>query len=336
MESRPFFFFDRFQQKLNVCVSTRKEYNIYPFLHENGVNMKNKLIQTICLLVVTLFGYTPAVGEAPGIDWFTSPSKDVTIAFLLAGQIARMPVKVGTKVKANQIVAELEDTVEQIQVEQLRLQSKNTTLVRASEAKLAQTRLDLDKFEEAYKKGAATERELQGAELEVTLARAQLDLENFKVKLAKLKYNEYKAQVGRMKLKSPTDGTVEAIMIDAGEAVDMQMEPVMRIVQIDPLWINVPVPLLQGKKLRVGGEAMVDFDFGEKETRKGKIIHVASVADPGGDTLWVRLEVPNASMRPSGETVRVRFSDKVSGRSDVKSRPSKNKSDSEKSRKEKK
>ena len=65
-------------------------------------------------------------------------------------------------------------------------------------------------------------------------------------------------------------------------------------------------------------------------------MHVASVADPASETLWVRVEVPNGSMRTSGETVRVRFIDKVSGRDDEKARPGKSVSGPEKGSKEKK
>ncbi len=299
-------------------------------MSKNGGEMKSKLNQTISLIFVLLLGCVGAIAEVSGVEAVTRPSKDVTIAFLRSGRIATMPVKVGAKVQEGQIVAELEDSAEQIQVKQLKLKSEDQTLVRARQASLDQAKVELKKIKKAFKTGASTELEVERAVLQVTMAKAELDLAEFQLTLAKLQYEEAKAQADRMKLKSPANGTVEAIMIDAGEAVDMQMKPVMRIVQIDPMWIDTPVPLLQGKKLLPGGDALVDFDFGDKETRKGKIVHVSSVADPASETLWVRVEVQNASMRPSGETVRVRFVEVENvGGDDVKSQLDQSKSGSE-------
>ena len=220
--------------------------------------MQRKLNQTICLIVL-MAGFGGAVAEESGVEAVTRPSKDVTIAFLRSGRISNMPVKVGAKVKEGQIVAELDDSVEQFKAEVLKLKSEDMTLIDARKASLEQAQLDLKKIKEAFKTGAATQMEFERAVLQVTMAQAELDLANFQLRLAKLQYAEIEGELERMKLKSPTDGTVEAIMIDAGEAVDMQMEPVMRIVQIDPLWIDVPVPLLQAKKLLPGEEAMVGF-----------------------------------------------------------------------------
>jgi hypothetical protein len=102
-------------------------------------------------------------------------------------------------------------------------------------------------------------------------------------------------------------------MIDAGESVDAQSKGVMRIVNTDPLWVDVPVPLIQARSLWLGELAVIKFGLGKTESREGLVIHIASVADPASETLWVRIEVPNQSHRPSGESVRVFFRGKQTG-----------------------
>ena len=91
-----------------------------------------------------------------------------------------------------------------------------------------------------------------------------------------------------------------------GESVEQQTK-VIRVVSIDPLWIEVPVPLETARTLKLGNTARVKFaDL--KDAQQGKITHIAAVADAASDTLQVRLEVPNSALRPAGERVRVDFS----------------------------
>ena len=98
-------------------------------------------------------------------------------------------------------------------------------------------------------------------------------------------------------------------MVREGEAAK-ELEKILRIVQIDPLWVNVPVPTGQAReRLKVDQGAHVVFanEDDSVETLQGKIINIGSVADAASDTLNVRVEVSNPSRRPAGEHVTVIF-----------------------------
>jgi multidrug resistance efflux pump len=120
-----------------------------------------------------------------------------------------------------------------------------------------------------------------------------------------LKYQEMRARVDRMSLKSPNAGTIDTIEIEEGEAVNA-LDPILRVVLTDPLWIDVPVPLPQARTFKVGQTAAVAFPSGN-ETASGKIIYVSTVADAASSTLRVRIEVPNKKKRPAGEHAQVSF-----------------------------
>ena len=109
-----------------------------------------------------------------------------------------------------------------------------------------------------------------------------------------------------MKLKSPIDGSIEKVEVETGESVNA-LQSVVRVMQIDPLWIDVPVPLADASSLACEGDAEVSFPGTEKMSPKGKIIFIAAVADAGSGTLKVRVEVANNSKRPAGEHVTVLF-----------------------------
>jgi multidrug resistance efflux pump len=110
-----------------------------------------------------------------------------------------------------------------------------------------------------------------------------------------------------MSLKSPIDGIIEKLEVETGESVNA-LEDVVRVVQINPLWIDTPVPLEKARDLRYGNKTRVIF-LGSKETSvAGTIVFIGAVADAASSTLMVRIEVPNRSLRPAGEHVRVIFS----------------------------
>ena len=105
--------------------------------------------------------------------------------------------------------------------------------------------------------------------------------------------------------------------MEVGESVNTTTTEVIRVVQIDPLWIDAPVPLTQAVELKVGRTAQVVFGLPDKPTKAepastslvvpGRVIFVGAVADAASDTLRVRIEVPNQAKRPAGEHVRVTF-----------------------------
>ena len=188
------------------------------------------------------------------------------------------------------------------------------TVIKARKAGMDQAELDLKKIKEAHKTNAATEMELERAQLQVTISEAEWEIAKFQNRMNILSYDEMRLQLDRMRLNSPIDGSVETILVDEGESVDTQMKPVMRLISIDPMWVNVRVPLAQAKHLKPGQPARISFGLGDNKVETGKIIHIASDADSASDTILVRVEVPNPSKRHTGETVRVEFPQKTVNR----------------------
>ncbi len=260
------------------------------------------LIQTAS--VVILLGCGLALGE--DVEAVTKPSQDVTLSFVRPGRIARIDVKEGQTVKAGEVLVRQDDSAEQAQLVQLKEQADSTIHLQASKAQLDQKKADHEKMKNAAKRGVATALEVEHARLDVTIAELSLKLQEFEHAQSKRKYGEAKLQLERMKIKSPTAGRVERVFLEAGESVDALQE-VIRIVNIDPLWIEVPVPLLQARKLIVGDKVDVAFDAKAPAEPNGRITHIASVADAASDTLRVRVEAPNPTGRPAGERVTVDF-----------------------------
>ena len=248
-------------------------------------------------------------GAAPSdsrVRAITNPSSDITLSYVQPGRIAKVHFTEGAWVKVGQVLVQQDDAVEQIQLAQLKAASDDTTQIQASDASLAQKKVDLQKLEKAAAQNAATELEVEHAKLSVKMAELSLKLARFEHEQAQRKYDEVKMQVEKMRLASPIDGRIEKIHVEAGESINA-LTDVVRVVQIDPLWIDVPVPLIQAMDLSAGKMAKVLFPNPNRASVEGSIVYIAAVADAASGTLLVRIEVPNKSNRPAGEHVEIIF-----------------------------
>ena len=256
------------------------------------------------IAALILFICTPCY-SAVGIEAITNPSADITLSFVQPGRIAKVFPKEGDRIKAEQVIAMQDDAVAQARLVQTKALSENTTQIEASKASLQQKKIDLEKLEWAAQRNAATELEVAHAKLEVTIAEMSLKVAEFEHLQNKRKYKEELISVKNMTLKSPVSGLVEKIEVEVGESVN-GLEDVIRVVRIDPLWMDVHVPLAKAKNLNINQSVNVVFPNGEA-TAKGIVVFVAAVADAASDTLRTRIEVPNKTNRSAGEHVRVIF-----------------------------
>jgi RND family efflux transporter MFP subunit len=240
-----------------------------------------------------------------GIAAITTPSADVTLSFIQPGRVAKVYLKEGDPVKTGQLIAQQDDAVEQAQLAQIKAQAEDTTQIQASQASLDQKRVDLRKLKNAAEHGAATELEVEHAVLDVKIAELSLQVAEFEHEQAERKFEEANIRVANMSLKSPINGRIEKIHVEPGESINA-LDDVVRVVQMDPLWIDVPVPLAKAWSLKRGQTATVRFADSDVSA-EGRITYVAAVADAASGTLRVRMEVPNRTGRPAGEHVRVIF-----------------------------
>ena len=259
-------------------------------------------------LVAALISCPLQAVNGAGVRAITRPSADITLSFVQPGRIAQVPFREGDVVKAGEVVVRQDDAAEQVQLAQLKAQAEDTTQMQAGEASFAQKKIDLEKLEKAAAGNAATFLEVEHAKLDVTIARLSLELAKFEHEQAGRKYEEQRIRVDRMQLKSPVDGRVEKVDVEVGESANALADCV-RVVQIDPLWIDAPVPLADAIGLKTGMTARIQFVESDESasTTEGRVIFVAAVADAASSTLRVRIEAANKTARPAGEHVLVTF-----------------------------
>lgn len=240
---------------------------------------------------------------------FTAPSQEAMLSMSMErpGRIAKIPVKEGQLVKAGDVLIQLDDKAEQSDVAWLKAQADDQVQIKAAQAQMDQKKVDLQRTQQAFDhSGAATDLEVQHAKLEVTIGELSLELARFKSRQDQLKYQEALARVERMKMLAPFDGVVEKLAVHEGESVE-PAKPILRLVRIQKLWIDAPVPCEIACGLHLGQEANVVYRIDQEPAGIAKIIHLASVAESGSNTRLVRLELDNPAGKPAGMHVTVTF-----------------------------
>jgi RND family efflux transporter MFP subunit len=246
-------------------------------------------------------------GHAQQVEAISAPSADIALSFVAAGRISDILVKAGDQVKKGQLLARLDDGPERIQAQQFKIQSIDNSRIQAAQAELEQKKVDLQKLEQAKTKGAASDWEIEHMRLGVRIAKFALDAAIIEHEQNQRRYQHALSQLARMRLVSPIAGHVEKVLVEPGEAVKT-LGTVIQLVKIDPLWIDVPVPLSRAKSMSLNQKVRVRFPGLETaNVSNGNIIHISAVADAASDTLNVRIEVANPDNRPAGERVSVSF-----------------------------
>lgn len=202
-----------------------------------------------------------------------------------------------------EISSQVPGILEQILVERGDLVSVGEEVVRlksgleAATVELARARLDFGRRkvvrnEELYKKTLVSIHEKDEMETESLLNELQLREEDERLKLRSI--------------SSPISGVVVKRSLSAGEYVGEGS--ILTIARIDPLFVEVIVPVSRYGSVHKGMTAEVRPESPVGGKYLGKVIIVDQVIDAGSGTFGVRVELPNKAMKlPAGLKSQVRF-----------------------------
>ncbi len=260
----------------------------------------------VCGLGSAIFAADPA--PAPSLSQsskmyagIAKPFLDVTISYERPGRVLVMHVKDGELVKKDQVLAELNAEEEKWALKIDELKANSNLSIDAEKAVMEQKQADYDRMNDPRVRGATSATELNAAKLEVVVAKARIALAEQQKQEDGLKLKQDSAGLDKTILKSPMDGRVVKIFIHEGESAEGGKLEAMRIIQNDPLLVEVPVPVAQALKLKEDDVATVHFQptpEGGKDVRQGKITNIAEIADIGSQLIMVKVQVANPQTSP--------------------------------------
>jgi RND family efflux transporter MFP subunit len=251
----------------------------------------------------------PATAANGSFDCLMEPYVVVSVGAAVEGLLETVNVDRGDLVAKGEVIAMLESSTERAAVVLAAARAELEAGAKSSQARFDFGVRRWTRTEELFKKDLVPLRELDEAETQKVLAEigvleakenrtiAQLDLERAKVAFA-LKT-----------IRSPVDGVVVERLLSPGELV--KQSPILKIAQIDPLRVEVILPVSMLGKVTVGAQAHVMPDAPvTREPLAARVKVVDRVADAASGTFGVRLEIANPSYRlPAGLKCKVRFLD---------------------------
>jgi len=235
----------------------------------------------------------------------TKPSRQVSLGVARAGRIARIMVKPGALVEKGQLLFELENDVERLELERLRLSSKGRAAIALATARLDNAKAQAERVAELSDREIASGARQDEAVANLRIAEAELARAREQQALLSLECDQALARLELLRVRSPFRGHVERIGHDVGESVD-HLDPVLDLVALQPLYVEFPCPVDQRGDWQPGAVAEV-IGGDVPSPSRAVVVFCGRQTEVASQTVTVRLELPNDDGQwLSGRRVEVR------------------------------
>ena len=224
----------------------------------------------------------------------------------MQGLISEVLVDRGDVVKKGQVVARLEFAVEEAELTMAKARAANDLTILSDRAKAEFEDRKGERARELRKTEAMTISNAEEAETAAKVAESELQEALVNQQLLQLEVTRASELLKLRTISSPIDGVVMERTLGPGEYVGSDQTHLLTIAQIDPLSVEVYVPVSLSGKIQVGMTGEVYPEIGGRYV--AHVTVVDRVYDAASATIGVRLELPNPDNAiPAGLTCRVRF-----------------------------
>jgi RND family efflux transporter MFP subunit len=258
------------------------------------------------LLVVAPISGGAVPAAAQSFDCLIEPNASVSVAFPVEGLVETVTVDRGDLVKAGQVLATLESSVERASVQLAKTRTELESALKSNQVRMDFGVRRFVRTDDMYKKDLVPLKELDEAETAKILAEIGVLEAKENQKLAELELERARAALELRTLRSPVTGVVVERVVQPGDHT--KQTPVLKLAQIDPLRVEVIVPVARLGKIAVGMRADVTPEAPVNGVYPARVTVVDRVVDAASGTFGIRLELPNPDYRlPAGLKCKVRF-----------------------------
>ena len=257
-------------------------------------------------------GWHPAAAQeetAQGgpIDCVIEPRQVVELGSAENGVVRELLVDRGDTVEEGEAVARLDYDLQALALELATLNAERNDEVRSSRAQLDYRRREAARIRQLHEKNIVSTKQLDEAQVETRLADYSLRAAQVDQRAAEVERRLAEARLERRTIRSPVSGVVVELTMSPGELTHDQA-PLMTIAQIDPLNVEVFVPIEYYGQISEGMEVAVLPGPPVNGSHTARVEVVDRVLDTASGTFGVRLRLPNPDHAlPAGVKCQVRF-----------------------------
>jgi len=240
------------------------------------------------------------------LDCVIEPHEIIDVASRVDGIVDELAVERGDAVVAGQVLARLDSGVEEAAVATARSRARASAELDANSISVDFAKRRRERLETLFNDHVISGDQMDEAATEAVLSKIRLNQAKENRHLAELELARAIEILDRHTISSPIDGVVLQRYLSPGESTEDQ--PIMRIAQIDPLRIEVIVPVTTFGSIQKGQLAYVYPEAPKEGKFPARVTIVDRVADPASGTFRVRLSMPNPDYAvPSGLNCNIEF-----------------------------
>ncbi|HDI59964.1 MAG TPA: efflux RND transporter periplasmic adaptor subunit [Desulfobacteraceae bacterium] len=242
------------------------------------------------LAVDVPLGYAQEGTEAV-FDGLIEPYLVVEVGSEVSGVLDSVKVDRGDMVKAGQVVATLSSRVERANLKLARARAQLESTIKLKQTALEFARRNSQRAKEVYDAKALAFQKWDEVETQRIMAENELAEALEQKQLHQLEYQQAAEVLRRKTILSPVSGVLMERHLSKGEYVEDK--PIVKIAQIDPLNVEVILPVSQLGAVEVGMKAVVMPEEPVGGEHEATVTIVDKVIDAASGTFGVRLELPN-------------------------------------------
>ena len=228
---------------------------------------------------------TGSIEAAIVISGDLKPIEEIAMRARMEGDIVRVLVREGDRVRRGQLMAEFESTVQEGDRASANAERE------AAKSDVANAQWNVDQSAELFKAGAIPERDLRTAQQTLAASSARLAATEARLRAVTQTMED-------TRIVAPTTGMVSTRSAETGERVS-RGATLFTVVRNDVLELEAAVPARQAGELRAG--QLVRFSAGGRQL-EGRVARISPTINAANRSITVYLQVPNAKGDLKGNT----------------------------------
>jgi RND family efflux transporter MFP subunit len=263
-------------------------------------------LATATWLVAALLAPHAAWSAPSAMGCLIEPERTADVGSPVIGVIDSIEVDRGDTVKKGQVLATLRAGVERANLDVASSRANSDAEYQAAAASAKFNRQRLVRAEDLFTKQFISQQALDQTRTEARLADHKLNQASDQRAVSQQERIVAEAQLSQRVIRSPMDGVVAERYASAGERVDDK--PLLRIARVDPLRVQLVVPMSMYGSVQTNGRASVLPDLPGAVAKLARVTMVDKVVDAASNTFRVQLELPNADLSlPAGLRCKAEF-----------------------------
>lgn len=244
--------------------------------------------------------------ELAGFDCLIESETMVEVSTREEGILDQLLVGRGDLVTQGQEIAHLDRSVEKATVDLALARATSEAEVQELREALAFAVRERARIDQLISAKAVSFTEKDKATTEAVRAELKLQEALERRRIAQLELERARRILENRTVRSPVDGVVVQRLMSAGESA--QNRPIVQIATIDPLNVEIIVPVEHFGAIRVGMRAEIVPRYPGATPQAATVTVVDRVVDAASDTFGVRLLLPNPDHQiPAGVRCGIRF-----------------------------